>query len=47
MLLSKYVVCDSKKSNFIKEQEFRRLFSKLTGIKMLIISDLPIINTLF
>ena len=32
MLLSQYVVCDSKKSKFIKEQEASRLLSSL-GIK--------------
>ena len=32
MLLSKRAVCDSKKSNFIKEQEASGLFSHL-GIK--------------
>ena len=29
MLLSKYEVCDSKKSKFIKEQEASRLLSSL------------------
>ena len=29
MLLSKCIGCDSKKSNFIKEQEASRLFSSL------------------
>ena len=33
MLLSKCAVCDSKKLKFIREQEARRLLSKLTGIK--------------
>ena len=32
MLLSKCVVCDSKKSKFLKEQEASRLLSSL-GIK--------------
>ena len=32
MLLSKYAVCDSKKSKFLKEQEARGLFSGL-GIR--------------
>ena len=32
MLLSKFEVCDSKKSRFIKEQEFSGLLSSL-GIK--------------
>ena len=47
MLLSKCAVCDSEKSKFIKDQEARRLLSKFTGIKVLILSDLPIANILF
>ena len=46
MLLSKCAVCDSKKSIFIKEQEARGL-SKLTGLTVLILSNLPIANPLF
>ena len=46
MLLSKCAVYDSKKSIFIKDQEARGL-SKLTGLKVLILSDLPIANPLF
>ena len=46
MLLSKCAVCNSKKSKFIKEQEAKRLLSIL-GIKVPILSDLPIWNTLF
>ena len=46
MFLSKYVESDSKKSKFFKEQETRRLLSKLTGIKEPILSDLPIANIL-
>ena len=45
ILLSKYEVC--KKSKFVKEQEAKRLFSKLTGIRVPILSDLPIANILF
>ena len=33
MLLSKYAVCDSKKSKFVKQQEASGLLSSL-GIKM-------------
>ena len=44
MLLSNCAVCDSKKSRFIKEQEARGLLSKLTGIRVPILSDLPIGN---
>ena len=47
MLLSKCAVCDSEKSKFIKDQKARRLLSKFTGIKVLILSDLPIANILF
>ena len=35
MLLSKYALCDTKKSRFIKEQEASRLLSSL-GIKALL-----------
>ena len=42
MLLSKCAVCVSKKSKFIKEQEAKGLLSKLTRMKVLIFSDLPI-----
>ena len=47
MLLSKYAVCDSKKSKYIKKQKSGGLLSKLTKIKVLILSDLPIVNILF
>ena len=47
MLLSKYAMCDSKKWKFIEEQEARRLLSKLTGIKVPILTELPIANILF
>ena len=40
MLLSKYAVCDNKKSKFIKEQEAEVLLSKLPGMKIPIINDL-------
>ena len=46
MFLSKFAVCDSEKSQFIKEQEARRLLSKSTG-KIPILSDLTIANILF
>ena len=45
-LLSKHAVCDSKKLKFIKKQEARGLLSKLTGIKVPILSDLSIANIL-
>ena len=46
MLLS---ICNSnsKKSKFIKEQQARGLLSHLTGVKVPILCDLPVINTLF
>ena len=47
MLLSKCAVCDSKTFTFINEQEAKRLLSKWTGIKVPILSDLPIANVLF
>ena len=40
-------MCDSKASNFIKEQEGTGLLSKLTGIKAPILRDLPMTNILF
>ena len=36
-----------KKSKFLKEQKTRGLLSNLTGIKVPILSDLPLLNTLF
>ena len=47
MLLSKCTVFHSKKLKFIKEQEARGLISKLIGIKVPILSDLPLANILF
>ena len=47
MLLSKCVVCNSKKSKFVKEQEAKGLLNNLMRIKVVILSDLPIINTFF
>ena len=47
MFLWKCAVCDSKASNFIKEQEGTGLLSKLTGIKAPILRDLPMTNILF
>ena len=45
MLLSKSAVCKSKNAKFLKEQEARRLLSNLTGVKVPILRDLPIIIT--
>ena len=47
MLLSKCLLCDSKKLEFIKEQETKGLLSKLTRIKVPILSDLPLADILF
>ena len=47
MLLSKCAACNSKKLKFVKEQEAKGLLSKLTGIKVPILSDLPMVNILF
>ena len=43
MLWSKCAECNSKKSKFIKEQEAKELLSKLTGIKVPLLSDLNIV----
>ena len=42
-LLTKYAVCKSKKSKFLKDQE-AWVLSNLTGIKITILSDLSILN---
>ena len=47
MLLPKCAVRNRKKLKFINEQKATGLLSNLTGIKVPILSDLPIINTLF
>ena len=47
MLLSRCTVCNSKKSIFLKEQEARGLLSHLLDIKVPILSDIPIVNTVF
>ena len=44
MLLSKYAVCDNKKSKFIKEQESRRLLSNLG--KKTPLSKIPLVGSL-
>ena len=44
MLLSRYAVCDSRKSNFIKEKEPSELLSSL-GIKALL-SKIPLVGPL-
>ena len=47
MLLSRCSVLNSKKSKFLKEQEARGVLSNLVGVKVPILSDIPIANTLF
>ena len=47
LLLSKCLLCNSKISKFLKEQEARGLLSNLLGVKLPILSDIPIVNTLF
>ena len=47
MFLSKCSVCNSKKLKFLKEKETRGLLKNLTRVKIPILSDLPILNTLF
>ena len=47
MLSSKCAVVNGKKSKFIKEQEGRRLWSNLLGVKVPISNDIPMVNTLF
>ena len=47
ILLSTFAVCNSKKLKFLKEQEARGLLSNLRGIKVPILSDIPVVNTLF
>ena len=45
ILFSKCTRCKSKKSKFIKEQQARGILSNLEGIEIMILSDLPLINT--
>ena len=47
MLLSKYVLCNSKKSKFIKEQEAKGLLDNLLGVKILILGVIRLIKALF
>ena len=45
MFLSKCVVCNSKKKpKFLKEKEARGLLRNLSGIKIPVLSALPILN---
>ena len=47
ILLSKCALCNSKKLKFFIEQEARGLLSNLRGIKIPILSDLPILKLYF
>ena len=47
ILLSKFSVCNRKKSTFLKEQEAKGLSRNLAGIKSPVLSYLPILNILF
>ena len=47
MLLSKCAVCINKKLKLIKEQEARVLLGNLLVVKVPVLSDIPIVNTLF
>ena len=47
ILLSKCEVRYSKKLKYFKEQKAKGLLSNLTGIKVPILSDIPIVNNLF
>ena len=46
MFSSKCAVCNSKKLKFIKKREAKVLLSRLTGVKIPFLSDLPKLNTL-
>ena len=41
MLVSRCSVCNSKKSEFLKEKIAKGLVSSLTGIKLWVLSDIP------
>ena len=47
MLSSKCTVCNSKKSKFLKEQEAKELLGNFLGAKILVLGDIPLVNTLF
>ena len=44
MLLSKCLVCNSKKQKFLKEKEARGLLNNLTRVKIPVVNDLPLFN---
>ena len=47
MLLSKCAVCNSRKLRFLKGQEARGVLSNFLGVKVPILSDIPVLITLF
>ena len=47
MLLPKSAVRNSKQLKFIKKQEVRGVLSNLLGIKVTILIDILVLNTLF
>ena len=47
MISSRCKLCNTKKSKFLKEQEPTELLSNFLSIKVPILSDIPIVNTLF
>ena len=47
IISSKCAVCNIKTLKFFKGQQAKGLLSDLTGVKIPILSDLPLINTLF
>ena len=47
MLLSKCAVCNSKKLKFLQEQDSTGLLSNFLGVKVPILSNISILNTLF
>ena len=46
MLLSIFVVCNSKELKFLKEQEAKELSGNILGTKIPILGDIPLVNTL-
>ena len=47
MLLSKCVVCNIKKSKFLKKQEAKGLLGNILGTKIPILGNISLVNTLF
>ena len=47
MVLTTRAMCNSNKSKFLKEQEAKGLLGNFLGIKMPILGDITLVNTLF